>query len=146
MQALFDLASRHEYVTPLCEELEKVIAEGGEDDLDPRAMGKLELMDSFLKESQRHVAQNIRKHFCWSQVLTRQIFESLGAVSVYRKVMSPLTLKDGTILPTGSYVCVPSIDPAVDPKSLTREFDGFRWARMRKDTNNDTKYLSVATG
>ncbi|KAL9609778.1 MAG: hypothetical protein Q9167_005474 [Letrouitia subvulpina] len=127
MQALFDLASRHEYVTPLCEEVEKVIAEEGTEDLDPRAMGKLKLMDSFLKESQRHVAQNI-------------------PVSVYRKVLSPLTLKDGTILPTGSYVCVPSIDPAVDPKSLTRKFDGFRWARMRKGTSNDTKYLSVATG
>ncbi|KAL9045293.1 MAG: hypothetical protein Q9214_001643 [Letrouitia sp. 1 TL-2023] len=125
-QALFDLASRQEYVNPLCEELEKVIAEEGQEDLDPRAMGKLKLMDSFLKEFQRHVAQNI--------------------ISVYRKVMSPLTLRDGTILPTESYVCVPSIDPAVDPKSLAREFDGFRWARMRKGTSNDTKYLSVATG
>lgn len=60
--------------------------------------------------------------------------------------MSPLTLKDGTILPTGSYVCVPSMDPEADPRTLKRDFDGFRWAKLRQETGNDTKYLSVATG
>lgn len=38
------------------------------------------------------------------------------------------------------------MDPEVDPKTLTRDFDGFRWARLRKETGNDTRYLSVATG
>lgn len=60
--------------------------------------------------------------------------------------MAPLTLKDGTILPAGSYVCVPSIDPEADPKTLRRDFDGFRWARLRKETGRDGRYLSVATG
>ena len=59
MQALFDLASRSEYIAPLREELERVMAEEGEENLSPRAMVKLPLMDSFLKESQRHIAQNI---------------------------------------------------------------------------------------
>jgi hypothetical protein len=59
MQALFDLASRSEYIAPLREELESVMAQEGEENLSPRAMAKLPLMDSFLKESQRHVAQNI---------------------------------------------------------------------------------------
>lgn len=59
MQTLFDLASRSEYTAPLREELERVMAEEGEKNLSPRAMAKLPLMDSFLKESQRHVAQNI---------------------------------------------------------------------------------------
>ncbi|KAL9005166.1 MAG: hypothetical protein Q9188_002040 [Gyalolechia gomerana] len=126
MQAFFDLASRPEYVEPLREELQNIMSEEGERDLGPRALAKLPLMDSFLKESQRHVAQNI--------------------LSVYRKVMSPLTIKDGTVIPAGSYVCVPSMDPEVDPKTLTRDFDGFRWARLRKETGNDTRYLSVATG
>ena len=62
MQILFDLAGRPEYVEPLRDELEQVIAaERGETQLSPRALGRLQKMDSFLKESQRHVAQNIRR-------------------------------------------------------------------------------------
>ena len=57
--------------------------------------------------------------------------------------MQPLTLKDGTILPTGSYVCVPSIDPDANPRTLTREFDGFRWSRLRAETGNGSKYNGV---
>ena len=61
MQALFDLAGRPEYVAPIREELEQIISEqGGEMQLSPRSLGKLQKMDSFLKESQRHIAQNIR--------------------------------------------------------------------------------------
>ena len=59
--------------------------------------------------------------------------------------MSPLTLKDGTILPKGSYVCVPSIDPEADPITLSRPFDGFRWARLRQNAGNENKYLGVTT-
>jgi len=60
MQALFDLAGRPEYVAPLRQELERVISEdGGSRELSPRSLGKLADMDSFLKESQRHVSQNL---------------------------------------------------------------------------------------
>lgn len=57
-----------------------------------------------------------------------------------------MNLKDGTILPKGSYVCVPSMDPEVDPNTLCREFDGFRWERLRQIAGNENKYLSVTTG
>ena len=61
MQALFDLAGRPEYVAPLREELEQVInEEGGARELSPRSLAKLVKMDSFLKESQRHISQNLR--------------------------------------------------------------------------------------
>ena len=60
MQALFDLAGRQEYIEPLRAELEDVMASEGGRDLDPKALRHLAKMDSFLKESQRHVAQNIR--------------------------------------------------------------------------------------
>ncbi len=99
--------------------------EGGEN-LSPKSLGKLWKMDSFLKESQRHIAQNI--------------------LSIYRKVMSPLTLQDGTVLPAGSYVCIPSIDPEADQSTLSRDFDGFRWAKLRQVRGNENKYLNVTTG
>lgn len=60
MQALFDLSGRPEYTEPLRAEIQKVIAGQNDAALTPQAMSKLVLMDSFLKESQRHVAQNIR--------------------------------------------------------------------------------------
>jgi hypothetical protein len=60
MQALLDLAGRPEYVAPLREELQDIMAEEGDRHLGPKALAKLIKMDSFLKESQRHVAQNIR--------------------------------------------------------------------------------------
>lgn len=64
MQALFDLAGRLEYVAPLREELEQVISEeGGARELSPRCLAKLVKMDSFLKESQRHVSQNLRQFY-----------------------------------------------------------------------------------
>ena len=68
------------------------------------------------------------------------------AASVYRRIMAPLTLKDGTILFTGSYVCVPPMDPEADPKTLRRDFGGFHWAWLRKETVCDGKYSSVVTG
>lgn len=126
MQALFDLASRPEYAEPLLDELQQVIRENGSDALSPHAIGKLVMMDSFLKESQRHVAQNL--------------------LSIYRKVMSPLTLKDGTIIPSRSYVAVPSMDPDAQPGSTKRTFDGFRWARLRAAPGNSEKFTTVASG
>lgn len=59
MQALFDLAGRPEYVSPLREELVRVMAEDGAHELTNRSVNKLAKMDSFLKESQRHISQNI---------------------------------------------------------------------------------------
>lgn len=76
----------------------------------------------------------------------KTVLKTYFAVSVYRKATSPLKLKDGDVLPTGSYVCVPSIDPEADPTTLSRDFDGFRWARLREIPGNENKYLSVTTG
>ncbi|KAL8951312.1 MAG: hypothetical protein Q9222_002711 [Ikaeria aurantiellina] len=126
MQALFDLAGRAGYTEPLLAELDEVISEHGTALLPPRAVAKLVKLDSFLKESQRHVAQNL--------------------LSIYRKVMSPLRLKDGDILPSGSYVAVQSIDPDAHPGSMTRDFDGFRWSRLRADPGNEQKFTAAASG
>lgn len=49
---LYDLAARQEYVEPLRQEVEKVLGlEGGK--LTKQGLGRLRLMDSFMKESQR---------------------------------------------------------------------------------------------
>lgn len=61
MQALFDLAGRPEYVEPLREEMSAVMAQEGLERLTTsQSINQLVKMDSFLKESQRHISQNIR--------------------------------------------------------------------------------------
>ncbi|CAG8952503.1 hypothetical protein HYFRA_00009606 [Hymenoscyphus fraxineus] len=126
MQALFDLASRPEYTTALLSELSHVTHSTGSTELTPSSISKLVKLDSFLKESQRHVSQNL--------------------LSIYRKVITPLTLKDGTVLPANSYVAVPSIDPEARPHAVTRDFDGFRWEKMRSQPGNEQKFTTVASG
>ena len=58
MQALFDLAVRPEYWDELRQEISSVQQQQGEDMFSPSSINKLVKLDSFLKESQRHVAQN----------------------------------------------------------------------------------------
>ena len=59
-QAIYDLVSRREYIQPLREEIEAVIAEDGQDvdgegfkKLKKQSFPKLRKLDSFLKETQR---------------------------------------------------------------------------------------------
>jgi len=124
MHALFDLASRTEYTEPLLAELRQVCEEHGSSSLSPKALSKLVKLDSFLKESQRHISQNL--------------------LSVYRKVMAPLHLRDGSILPTGSYVAVPSLNSPIEQS--TCNFEGFRWAKLASISENPQKLSSVASG
>ena len=58
--AIYDLVCRREYIQPLRDELEQVIAEDGQDadgdgffKLKKKSFTKLRKLDSFLKESQR---------------------------------------------------------------------------------------------
>lgn len=59
--ALFDLASHPEYMEPLREEVDSIMA--SDVGLTPRGLARLEKLDSFLKESQRHNAANFCKSY-----------------------------------------------------------------------------------
>lgn len=127
MQVLIDLAMHADCATDMQKEIGEVLNRAGEAQPSTSSLAKMVLVDSFIKESQRHVPQNV--------------------LSVYRKTMQRLTLSDGTIIPQTSYVCVPSMDPDARSATGDRPFDGFRWARLRHDRPADeSKYLSVAAG
>ncbi|ROT39567.1 cytochrome P450 [Sodiomyces alkalinus F11] len=126
MQSFVDIAVHPEYTDDLRAELERVRSTNGREELTVPSLAKLEKMDSFIKESARHVAQNV--------------------LSVYRKALRPLRLSDGTVLPAQSYVCVPSIDPDADQETATRPFDGFRWYRQRiEQPDQGARFLSVSS-
>ncbi|EEB93940.1 hypothetical protein MPER_07335 [Moniliophthora perniciosa FA553] len=103
---LYDIASRPEYIKPLSQEISDVC---NLEDPDRSTIDHLVQMDSFLKESAR--------------------FSRVPSLSMRRKVVQPFRFKDGTKLPVGAYVSVPSYGIHADEEfyrdPLT--FDGMRF-------------------
>ncbi|KAH7322488.1 cytochrome P450 [Stachybotrys elegans] len=106
--ALFDLCARPEHVQSLRRETELALAESN-GVWKYSTVKKLRRLDSFLKESQR---------------LNQSTFLGFD-----RKVISTITLSDGTILPPGSLIMVPGGPMSRDPDFYDNpgSFDGFRF-------------------
>ncbi|KAF7320661.1 Cytochrome P450 [Mycena chlorophos] len=112
--ALFDLAAYPEHIGPMREEVERVIASEG---WTRAALKQMHKLDSFLRESLR-----------------------LGVVVMARRVMRPegFTFSDGTSIPQGAIMSVPSYAIQINPASFAdpMKFDGFRFSRAR-DSESD---------
>ncbi|KAL1613882.1 hypothetical protein SLS56_012226 [Neofusicoccum ribis] len=121
---LFDLCANPDLMEPLRDEIYEVI---GEDGLDTKSsLSKLVLMDSVLKES-------LRLHPVSIMVMNR------GAVT-------SRTLSDGTILPKGASIAVPTlsmVDGNLYPSP--ERFDGYRFVRLRQQPGNEGRCQYVAT-
>ncbi|KAJ7203650.1 cytochrome P450 [Mycena pura] len=119
--ALYDLAKYPEYIGPMREEAEQVIAQKG---WSKAALADLHKMDSFIRESQRFAAAS-------------------GVFGMVRKVVAKdgFAFSDGTVIPHGAILSVPIIevhrDPALYPDADT--FDGFRFSRMREEAVDSTE-------
>ncbi|TGO61973.1 hypothetical protein BCON_0023g00310 [Botryotinia convoluta] len=119
--ALFDLCAHPEFFEPLREEIERVLA--GSQTLEVKHMQDLQMLDSFLVESQR--------------------FNPPILLSPQRLVMEPLTLRDGTYLPKGTHISFPSADILMD-NSVTPNaslFDPLRSYRNRQQTGQSNRHL-----
>ncbi|KAF8637691.1 hypothetical protein AX16_010766 [Volvariella volvacea WC 439] len=120
--ALYDIASRPEYVESLREEIQKIVDEEG---WTKAAMGKMRKLDSFIRESQR--------------------VSGSGAVTMTRKALKDFTFSDGTTVPAGHFVAVCSIaihnnpDHYEDPYS----FRGFRYSDIRQQEGESLKHQAV---
>ncbi|KAJ8068048.1 hypothetical protein OCU04_003624 [Sclerotinia nivalis] len=144
---LFDLASHPEFIAPLREEIEQVIAEDGYEvdgsgstNLKKQSFTKLKKMDSLMKESQR--------------------VNPPGLVVNFRLTTSPLTLSTGHTIPKGTRICYdahtintsgpdlssiphdPSLIASLDPPST---FSPFRWSSLRATPGNESKFQFVTT-
>ncbi|RHZ55544.1 cytochrome P450 [Aspergillus thermomutatus] len=128
-QAIFDLAARPEYLAPLREELDQVLATDGAHDgrLHKESMVKLRKMDSFVRESQR--------------------MNPPGLVSMLRRVTAPegLHLSTGHVIPSGSVVGI-SAHEVTRSYPEADKFDAFRFYRMREQPGQATLHQLVATG
>ncbi|KAI6117488.1 cytochrome P450 [Pisolithus croceorrhizus] len=120
--ALYYLATHPQYVRLLREEVDAVIEEYG---WTKEATAKMWKVDSFLAETER------------LQGFT---------VSVQRKAMEDLTLSDGTFIPKGTHIAVPTCvihrDSAVyeNPDA----FDPLRFYKLRNDGTESARHRMVA--
>ncbi|KAL0949751.1 hypothetical protein HGRIS_009789 [Hohenbuehelia grisea] len=132
--ALFYLAAKPEYVQPLREEVENIIAEEG---WTKTAVEKMRKVDSFIREASRIIG--------------------IGAFSMDRTVVNPngFTFSNGTKLPQGAVMAVASyaIHHDEDKYAGPEEFDGFRFSKTDDDesvkhqlVNTETDFLVFGHG
>ncbi|KAF9225192.1 cytochrome P450 [Gyrodon lividus] len=123
-QALYHLAANPQYMQPLREEVESIVAREG---WSKAALVKMRKIDSFLKESQR--------------------MEGIGSLSMTRKAMKDFTFSDGTVVPKGATVSVAARPTHLDNENYDNAdmFDPFRFANIRDDEGEGTKHQFVST-
>ncbi|KAH7054563.1 cytochrome P450 [Macrophomina phaseolina] len=122
--AMYELLANPEYIQPLRQEVSDVLAE--EKGWTKRALQKMVLMDSVLKESQR--------------------LRMLGPVSGLRYARQTVTLSDGTEVPEGAVVAFPTwpMRSTMFYRDPDR-FDGYRFMRMRHEPGNAAAHYYVST-
>ncbi|OCH84018.1 cytochrome P450 [Obba rivulosa] len=122
--ALYHLAARAEYIQPLREEVETVVAKEG---WTKAALMKMWKLDSFMKESQR--------------------FNGISSISLTRVALQDLHLSDGTHIPAGTIVVAAAAETHKDDEYYPNAsgFDPFRFSKLREVSGEGTKHQFVST-
>ncbi|KIK15731.1 hypothetical protein PISMIDRAFT_687006 [Pisolithus microcarpus 441] len=122
-QVFYNLAANPQYVEPLREEVDTVIREHW---WTKKAMVLMQKVDSFLAETLR--------------------LEGVLTTSVQRKALQVLTLSDGTFIPKGTHLYVPTYvfhrDSAIYENPCI--FDPLRSFRLGEDGNESGRHQMVA--
>ncbi|KAF8887392.1 cytochrome P450 [Infundibulicybe gibba] len=108
-QVLYDLATRPEYMEPLRQEVDEIVAHSGwsKDSLD-----EMHLVDSFIRESQR--------------------LNGLGLFSMQRKARKDFTFSNGIVIPAGTQIATAAYPLQRDAVNYPNpdDFDGFRFTKL----------------
>ncbi|TFK79819.1 cytochrome P450 [Polyporus arcularius HHB13444] len=109
--ALYNVAAYPQYIQPLREEIEAVVAQDG---WSKASLGKMRKLDSFFKETMRLADGSL--------------------LNIFRKAVKDVTLSDGTRIPKGTLVAAASVTAHTDDTRYPEPdvFDPFRFARMRE--------------
>ncbi|OIW23840.1 cytochrome P450 [Coniochaeta ligniaria NRRL 30616] len=118
--AFYNLAAHPQLVPELRQEIQTVLAEHGNQFTSP-ALQKMKKLDSFLKET-------LRLH-------------PNAMVSFRRKVLKPITLSSGQVIPAGVMLEVPHYAISHDEETFPEpeKFDGLRFYRMREQSQTFNK-------
>ena len=124
---LYDLVARPQHFTPLRKEIETALRDHN-GQFSRQTLDQLWKLDSFMKESMRLTPTNVT------------MFK--------RQILKPITLSDGTYLPSGTYIEIPAAAVARDRNVVAgdadpNEFDGFRFEKLRREVSKEdaAKYL-----
>ncbi|KAI0254422.1 cytochrome P450 [Lactifluus subvellereus] len=126
-QVLYRLLANPEYIEPLREEVEAVVAQEG---WTKAGMDKMHKIDSFLRETQRMDGLNLR------------------FVIMPRLALRPFTFSNGVTVPAGTLVAVPASAAHRDEETFTKpdEFDGFRFSKLReRDGDLTSRHQVIST-
>ncbi|OMP86157.1 Ent-kaurene oxidase [Diplodia seriata] len=128
MALLYDLAENPEWIGRVREEVVAVLREDG--GWGKNTLGKMRLLDSCMKESQR--------------------LHTVGALSMNRRVEQAMTLSDGTHLPRGALLGIPTItmrDPGGRWGPSAARFVGDRFLKLREQssTGGSNRWQFVST-
>ncbi|KZL76749.1 cytochrome P450 [Colletotrichum tofieldiae] len=119
----YDLMTHPDYIECLRNEVRAVL---GQDGWKKTSLYQLRLMDSLMKESQRHHLPDF--------------------VSMQRIVESPVKLSDGTVIPKGARMAVTNEklrDPTIFPDPYG--FQGKRYLDMRQQPGSENRWQFVTT-
>ncbi|KAG6309171.1 hypothetical protein E4U44_007325 [Claviceps purpurea] len=120
--AIYDLCAHPEYFEPLRQEMTIALADGG---WQKTTLNRLYKLDSLLNESQR--------------------LSPVFLMTFNRIFHEPINLSDGTHLPSGTRIAVPSHAMLQDPlhvpgQSPPAEFDAFRYSALREESDATSKH------
>ncbi|XHG05621.1 hypothetical protein AWENTII_008836 [Aspergillus wentii] len=118
-----DLCANPEYFEPMRAEIASVLADKG---WSKKALHDLKLMDSAMKESQRHHRGDV--------------------ASMHRMAEKPITLSDGTQIPQNAFTMV-GIDKMYSTSQFKNphDFDGSRFLNMRQQAGQENRWQFVTT-
>ncbi|KAL0574345.1 hypothetical protein V5O48_007607 [Marasmius crinis-equi] len=125
--ALINLCKHPEYIEPLRKEIEDAIEKEG---WTKAAMGRMRMLDSFLKESQRVSSSGA------------------GMFSVNRLTLKEFVFSNGTVLPAGTVIGTSPSALHFDETTYSNpfEFDGLRSYREREKEGESIKHQMVTPG
>ncbi|KAK0212154.1 cytochrome P450 [Desarmillaria ectypa] len=123
--ALYALAAHSEYVQTLRDEVETVIAEEGQT---KAATGKMNKLDSFVKEAQR-------------------LYGGSGVFSMLRLVKKDFMFSDGTVVPAGNQIAVAAYSTHMYEENYEDplEFKPWRFSDKRKEEGESIRHQMVTT-
>ncbi|KAK0447130.1 cytochrome P450 [Armillaria borealis] len=118
--ALYALASHPEYAETLREEVEPIINEEG---CTKAAMGKMNQLDSFLKEAQR-------------------VYGNMGVFGMHRTTRKDFVFSDGMVVPAGVQIVVASLSTHTDEENYEDplEFKPWRFSEKRKQEGEGIRH------
>ncbi|KAK0196180.1 cytochrome P450 [Armillaria mellea] len=124
--ALYALAAHPQYVETLRTEVESVIEEEG---ITKAATGKMNQLDSFLKESQR-------------------LYGNMGVFVMNRVARKDFVFSDGTVVPAGSHIAVAALGTHLDEENYEDplEFKPWRFSEKRKQEGESSRHQMVTPG